>query len=190
MKRRAGIVMGIAAGLMMVGQMRLSAEGENPAEALAKESEAACTASAKDKPTPQMLIDKVNEACALVEKDGKASFAKFQGKDSKFIFAGTYVWIHSFEGTMLMHPIKYKLNDKPVLSFQDSKGKKFFVEMIELCKDKGAGWVDYMWPKPGEKESVLKVSYIKKAKCDGKDVVVGCGVYDMTLADVQKSGAK
>ncbi len=59
---------------------------------LAKESEVACAASASTKPTPQMIIDKVDKAAALLQKEGKAAFPKFRGKDSEFIFAGTYIW--------------------------------------------------------------------------------------------------
>ena len=51
-------------------------------EELAKESEEACTASEKTKPTVQMIIDKVNKACELLAKEGKAAFPKFKGKDS------------------------------------------------------------------------------------------------------------
>jgi hypothetical protein len=184
-------IAGIVAGTLILTGPWTFAQGDNKAEEeLAKDSEAACTASASAKPTPQMIMEKVDEACKLLEKEGQAALPKFKGKNSPFIFAGTYIWIHSIEGTMLMHPIKHKMNGQALFGFQDSKGKKFFVEMCELCKDKGAGWVDYMWPKPGEKTPVLKVSYVKKAKLDGKDVVVGCGVYDMTLEDIQKATAK
>jgi cytochrome c len=155
-------------------------------EDLAKESEQACVASASVKPTPQMIIDKVNEAAALLEKEGKAAFPKFQGKDSKLIFAGTYIWVHDLSGIMLMHPIVYKLEGKSIIDFKDPNGKLFFTDMNEVAKAKGAGWVDYLWPKPGDKKPVLKVSYVKLAKADGGDLVVGCGVYDMSPEDVQK----
>jgi cytochrome c len=155
-------------------------------EDLAKESEQACVASASVKPTPQMIIDKVNEAAALLEKEGKAAFPKFQGKDSKLIFAGTYIWVHDLSGIMLMHPIVYKLEGKSIIDLKDPNGKLFFTVMNEVAKTKGAGWVDYMWPKPGDKTPVLKVSYVKLVKVDGQDLVVGCGVYDMSPEDVQK----
>ncbi len=47
-----------------------------------------------------------------------------------------------------------------------------------------------MWPKPGATERSLKVSYVKKATIDGIPVVVGCGVYDMTLEEIQKTTAQ
>jgi len=43
---------------------------------------------------------------------------------------------------------------------------------------KGSGWVDYMWPKPGEKSPSKKVSYVKGAKMPtGEVVIVGAGIY-------------
>jgi len=153
-------------------------------EALANESTAACEASASVKATPDMVKAKVDEACELINKEGSAGFAKLQGKDSPFIFAGTYIWINDFDGIMLMHPIKYKMNGNNVLQIKDSNGKMFFVDFIEVCKNKGLGWVDYLWPKPGEKAPSQKLSYVKKAVCDGKDVVVGCGIYDVSPEEI------
>jgi methyl-accepting chemotaxis protein len=89
------------------------------------------------------------------------------------------------EGIMLMHPIKVAMEGKPVMAFKDPNGKRFFGEMNEVAKEKGAGWVDYMWPKPGEKTPELKVSYVKLCKMpDGKEVVVGCGVYNLSEAEI------
>jgi cytochrome c len=161
-------------------------------EKLAKESEDACAASAKDKPTPEMIIKKVDEACKLLEKEGKASFPKFKGKDSQYIFAGTYIWIHDMEGVMQMHPVKYKMEGKHLIGLKDVNGKLFFTEMNKIAREKGSGWVDYMWPKPGEKDPSKKVSYVKLCKIDGVDMVVGCGVYDLSDEVVKKlvSGEK
>jgi len=147
--------------------------------ALAKESEAYCASTASEKPTPEIIIKKVDEACAILEKEGKKAFSKFHGKNSPFLFNGTYIWINDIQGKMLMHPIKPGLVGKDLIGLKDGNGKRFFVVMINVVKEKGAGWVDYTWPKPGEKERSLKVSYVKKAAVDGEDVVVGCGVYDL-----------
>ncbi|MDH3348765.1 MAG: cache domain-containing protein [Desulfobulbaceae bacterium] len=199
MKTKLGIIAFIVTGMVVLGGTwacasndvetikRLAKEREAAAKMLAQESEAACVTTASVKATPQMIIDKVNKACALIEKEGKASFSKFQGKDSEFIFAGTYIWINSFSGIMEMHPIKYGLNGKQVIRFRDALGKKYFVEFIETCKNKGEGWVEYMWPKPGQKAASHKVSYVKKAILDGKEVVVGCGVYGMSMEEIKNA---
>jgi cytochrome c len=166
-------------------QVSIALAQKTPDE-LAKESEDACVATEKTKPTPEMIIDKVNKACALLEKEGKTAYPKFKGKDSEFIFAGTYIWIHDMAGQMRMHPVKYKMENQNYIDLKDSNGKLFFTVMNKVAKEKGAGWVDYMWPKPGEKDPALKVSYVKSCKVDGDDLVIGCGVYDMSQADMQK----
>jgi cytochrome c len=181
----------ILCGLLVISLCCLvstvKAEPNDPAkEKLAKESEEAAKASAKDKATPELIIKKVTEAAALLEKEGKAAFVKFQGKDSQFIFAGTCIWIHDMEGVMQMHPIKYKMNGQRITGMKDINGKLFFAEMNRIAKEKGSGWVSYMWPKPGEKDPSLKVSYVKLCKVDGVEMVVGCGVYGFSEDEVKK----
>ena len=155
-------------------------------EDLAKESEAACAASASTKPTPQMIVDKVEKAAALVQKEGKDAYPKFKGKDSEFIFAGTYIWINDSAGVMRMHPIKHKMEGQNYIDLKDVNGKLFFTAMIDVAKAKGSGWVEYMWPKPGEKTPSKKISYVKLVKVGGEELVLGCGVYDMPQADAEK----
>jgi signal transduction histidine kinase len=153
---------------------------------LAQESEIFCASTASTKPTPQMLMDKVTEGCKLIEKEGKKAFSKFKGKGSNFIFAGTYIWINDLDGKMLMHPIKPGMENQPMIGLKDSNGKRFFVDMIAIAKEKGDGWVDYLWPKPGSTERSMKVSYVKKSVCDGVPVIVCCGVYDMTMEEINQ----
>lgn len=156
---------------------------------LAAESEAKCMATAKDKPTPQQIIDKVRAAAVLVAKDGKASFTAFRGTDSPFIFGGTYIWIHNRDGIMQMHPVKPKMETKPLLGLKDANGKAFFVDMNKVAAE-GGGWVDYLWPKPGEKDPSLKVSYVMEAKHGDEVFIIGCGVYDLTPEQIKTAGAK
>lgn len=149
-------------------------------DALAKETEVACAASAKDKATPEVLIAKTREAAALLEKEGKAAFAKFRGKDSQFVFCGTYVSVYDTNGVVLFQPIKYKLVGKSLADIRDAKGKAFMIDVMNVAKDKGEGWVDYVWPKPGEKEPSYKVGFIKSVKHGDETYVLNVGTYDLS----------
>ncbi len=71
-----------------------------------------------------------------------------------------YVWINDMKGVMIMHPIKPQLDGKNLINLRDRQGTYIFKQMIEVCKKKGEGMVSYLWPKPGEKEAKLKVSYV------------------------------
>jgi cytochrome c len=148
-------------------------------EELANESEALAAATAENPATPEQIMAKVQAGVAVLEKEGKAAMEKFRGKDSPFIFGGTYLWIHDMKGVMLMHPIKYKMNGLRILGQKDSRGKRFFKEMNQVARTRGSGWVDYYWPKPGEKEHSQKVSFVKLARVEGEEWVVGCGIYNL-----------
>jgi cytochrome c len=153
--------------------------------ALAKESEVYCSSTAAVQPTVKMVMDKVHQAADMLNKEGSKAFPKFKGKNSDFIFNGTYVWVHDEDGNMLMHPLKPNMVGQNVLEIKDSDGKRFFKEMCDVVSKNGNGWVQYQWPKPGQKDGSVKVSYVCGATVDGKKVVVGCGVYDWTMKDVQ-----
>jgi signal transduction histidine kinase len=49
--------------------------------------------------------------------------------------------------------------------------------MVELLKEKEAGWVDYMWPKPGQTNPSRKWSYVRRVNLDGVSGLVGAGFY-------------
>ena len=153
---------------------------------LSEESIKKCMATSSTKATTEMIIKKVEQACKLVGKKGKKAFREFKGKKSNFLFAGTYIWINDLDGNMLMHPIKPKMVGNNYMSLKDANGKRFFVEMINKVVEENEGWVEYVWPKPGEEEPSLKVSYVKKIMCDGKEVLVGCGTYDISKEEIIK----
>jgi signal transduction histidine kinase len=93
------------------------------------------------KPTTQMVMDKVEEAARLVAEFGPESFDEFKGADSDFIYAGTYVWIHSAKsGVMLMHPMIPTLEGQNVLFMRDKTGKMMFVAFNRTALEKGSGW--------------------------------------------------
>lgn len=180
-------------GTLLLGLLATPGFAETNAEQLAAESEAYVKSTAKETPTaPEAIIAKVDEACALLKKEGPAAFPKFKGKDSPFLFEGTYIWIHSLKETkMLMHPIKFKMEGNELIGLKDEKGKRFFVAMNNVANETGQGWVEYYWPVPGTKDIVRKVSYIKKCTmADSVDVVIGCGIYKGDPAAMAKLDIK
>ncbi len=95
---------------------------------------------------------------------------------------GDYYFIIDSHPKMIMHPIKPELDGKDLTESKDPKGKQLFVEMVKVTKEKGDGFVDYMWPKPGKQDPILKISYVKVYKPWGW--IVGTGIYveDVTAA--------
>jgi methyl-accepting chemotaxis protein len=92
-----------------------------------------------------------------------------------------YFWINDLEPKMLMHPNFPKLEGKNLKDDTDPTGKHLFVEMVNIVKEKGEGFVSYMWPRPGATEAVPKLSYVKLFEPWGW--IIGSGIY---IDDVQE----
>jgi len=86
-----------------------------------------------------------------------------------------YLWIHNLENKMVMHPIKPELNGKDLSQDRDPTGTYLFVEMTKECKEKGKGFVQYRWPKPGNANQVPKLSGVELFQPWGW--VLGTGIY-------------
>ncbi len=138
--------------------------------------------------TAGMCKQKVIAAASLLEKEGNQAFDKLKAADGEFRFGEGfgYVWIHNLDGIMLMHPIATSLVGKGLFNLQDINGVYFFMAFNEVAEEYGAGWVPYAWPKPGQKESSPKVSYIKLAIHGEEQFVVGAGLYDVTSEQIKK----
>ena len=86
-----------------------------------------------------------------------------------------YFWINDLTPVMIMHPANPKLDGQNLSAIRDPDGFALFNEMVALAKAKGAGPIDYRWPKPGASEPVAKTSYVKLFEPWGW--VIGSGVY-------------
>ncbi|WP_433771200.1 methyl-accepting chemotaxis protein [Pseudomonas putida] len=86
-----------------------------------------------------------------------------------------YFWINDLTPVMLMHPANPKLDGQNLSAIRDPDGFAVFNEMVAIAKAKGAGLVNYRWPKPGASEPVEKTSYVKLFEPWGW--VIGSGVY-------------
>jgi len=91
-----------------------------------------------------------------------------------------YFWINDLTPVMVMHPTNPRLEGQNLSAIRDPDGFAVFNEMVAIAKTKGAGMVDYRWPKPGASEPVAKTSYVKLFEPWGW--VLGSGVY---VDDVQ-----
>jgi len=86
-----------------------------------------------------------------------------------------YFWINDLKDEMVMHPIKPELDGKKLDQLKDKNGKHLFVAFNDVVKKQGAGFVDYLWPKPGSEEGVPKISYVMGFAPWGW--VIGSGIY-------------
>ncbi|AZE83803.1 Methyl-accepting chemotaxis sensor/transducer protein [Pseudomonas orientalis] len=91
-----------------------------------------------------------------------------------------YFWINDLTPVMIMHAANPKLDGQNLSAIRDPDGFAVFNEFVSLAKAKGAGIVNYRWPKPGADAPVQKTSYIQLFEPWGW--IIGSGVY---VDDVQ-----
>src|SRR5690606_7569280 len=73
-----------------------------------------------------------------------------------------YFWVNDFTPTTVMHPIRPEHEGKPASAVKDPTGKQLFVAFVNAAKSaSGAGFVDYIWPKPGSDDPEPKIAYVK-----------------------------
>ncbi|MBN1489634.1 MAG: methyl-accepting chemotaxis protein, partial [Phycisphaerae bacterium] len=93
-----------------------------------------------------------------------------------------YFWVNDTTlpyPTMVMHSVNASLNgqvmDKASYNVAMGRDQNLFQAMTEICQRDGEGYVDYLWPRPGETVPAPKVSYVKLLK--EWDWIIGTGVY-------------
>ena len=86
-----------------------------------------------------------------------------------------YFWINDMQPKMIMHPYVKKLEGEDLSSFEDPNGTRLFVNMVNVVKAKGEGFVDYVWQKGDSKTLTPKTSYVKGFAPWGW--IVGSGIY-------------
>ena len=90
-----------------------------------------------------------------------------------------YFWINNYQPEMVMHPIKPALEGKDLTNNKDPDGKALFVEMVNITKKDGEGFIPYKWPKPGEEQPVDKIAFVKGF--NQWQWIIGSGVYLDTI---------
>jgi methyl-accepting chemotaxis protein len=87
---------------------------------------------------------------------------------------GDYFWINNLS-QMIMHPVKPELIGQDVKGIKDPTGKAVFFDAAVLVQQKGEGFIDYQWPKPGKDAPQPKLSFVTGFAPWGW--VIGTGVY-------------
>jgi signal transduction histidine kinase len=143
----------------------------------------AATGVANSQPSPpaseqaKQIEATVNKAAALIDKSGKAAFAEFRKKDGEWFHGATYLFAYDLKGNVLLNPAFPAREGTNVTGQKDAKGKLFHNEIIRTAEEKGSGWVDYMFPRPGQTEPSQKWAYVKKVTVDGVPGLVASGFY-------------
>jgi signal transduction histidine kinase len=136
----------------------------------------------------KQLVALVEDAAAMVEREGSKAFAEFGRKDSKWFTDDRYIFVYSAEGTCLFHPISPELVGKNLIGFKDMHGRpviRLISEIGRRPERDASGWVFYLWEEGTQFTPLWKSSYIRKAVGpDGKIYIVGSGSYNIKIEKV------
>jgi methyl-accepting chemotaxis protein len=123
------------------------------------------------------------EAYYRANKDGMSQAELLEGLADLVLPAryegGNYIWVHDLDNIMLVHPAK-ALAGKDASNLKDTKGTRMVSEMTEVARREGAGMTVYWWPKPGEEEPKLKISYVRLLEEAGWIIGTGAWIEDIT----------
>ncbi len=136
---------------------------------------------AQESATQEEVVAKCKEAAAMLLADRAAGISEIANKSGKFVWKDTYVFAMNLDGHMLAHPIIPQLTQKGSLFHVTDKNRKdpkmIFIQFVDIAKDPGEGWIEYMWPKPGEADQPPRDKLTFIFRVGETDMLVGAGIY-------------
>lgn len=122
------------------------------------------------------VVEAVDDAVALIEKEGELAFETLRDDASGFLFYTAYVFVVESTGLLLVNKAFPENEGRSVLDLEDIDGRQFVREMLAVPPD-AAKWIHYKWPKPGDTRPSAKSSYVRRVQLGDDLLVVGAGVY-------------
>lgn len=119
----------------------------------------------------------VNKAAVQIDAKGKAAFSELRTKGSEWFHGDTYVFAYDMKGNVLLNPAFPAREGTNVSGQKDANGKLFHDAIIHTAETQGAGWVDYMFPKPGQTRPSQKWAFVKAVTIDGVPGLIASGFY-------------
>jgi PAS domain S-box-containing protein len=100
-----------------------------------------------------------------------------------------YFWLQDLSPRMVMHPYRRDLNGQDVADFRDARGVRIFVAFADLVRQKGEGYISYVWQWKDDPERLEpKESYIRLFAPWGWIIGTGIYVHDVRAEIVRLRG--
>lgn len=121
-------------------------------------------ALASDKGTADEAIALVRKGVADVKAEGPDKvYAAINAKDPKYVNKDLYLFAYDLNGNCLAHGTNAKMVGRNTLDTQDTDGKFYIKERMELGKKGAPFWHDYKFPNPITKMIEAKAGYCERA---------------------------
>lgn len=144
-------------------------------------------AYAQERATPEEIVQKVRQAADFLSKAGDAGLAEFSNKNGRWVWKDVYVWVLKCgQMTDAAHPFNQKLVGANLGGMKDAKGNYFFVQFCEKSREPKGAWIEYWWPKLGEKQPSRKISYVLAVPNSPYQVASGIHDDDITLEQLNQ----
>lgn len=131
----------------------------------------ATSAYAQDRATAAEAQAMVKKAVAFIKQNGaEKAYAEFSNKKGAFVDRDLYIVVHTLEGKCLAHGANEKLIGREMMDTQDTDGKLYMKERMDLAKTKQSFWQDYKFTNPVTKKIEPKSLY-----CERVDNTAVCG---------------
>ena len=144
----------------------------------------------QEKATPQQVVQKVRQAAEYLSKKGESGLATFKQRRSDYVWANTYVFVIDCEQKEVAANPLFGFVGMPLSDLKDPTGKligPMFCpsDSTSPTRDPEGYWVEYHWPKAGQKEPARKLTYIEPVP--DTPFTVGAGIYDdkLTTTDLE-----
>ena len=139
--------------------------------------------AAEDHATTKDVYDLVLKAHAVLSNLGEEGLAAFNDPKGEFIYKDTYVFVQQCPKYVVAHPFAIdKLRGKDLSSVYPHQNT-----LCEGAKNPNGTWVEYKWPKPGEKEPSRKIGFI--ISVEGTPYAVTASIYSDDIS-VEELNAK
>jgi cytochrome c len=117
-------------------------------------------ALALESATPAEVYDLTLKAYGVIENLGQEALPAFNDPKGEFVYKDTYVVVCTCPGTTVTHPYAIeKLKDIDMRA-----NHPWFTRLCEAAKSPNGQWVEYLFPKPGEKDPSRKLSFAINVK--------------------------
>ena len=124
------------------------------------------------------IVAVVEKAAALVNTKGRAAFAEFRKIGSEWRHGDLYLFANDMKEIQLLNAGFPEREGIDGSKFKDTTGKLIWPDFMKAVRStKGAGWVSYSFPKPGQTKPSKKWSYLKAVSVDGTPALIGAGFY-------------
>ncbi len=122
--------------------------------------------------------DRVEAAARFLQEHGRdATFKQLQDAASPFYFLGNFIFVIDERGHSLVDPAYPTLGGRDMSDLRDAIGRPVVREVLQKLQTSDEAWVQFLWPKPGERLPSRKLMYVRKVKVGNDTLFVGSHFY-------------